>query len=179
MGVRKLNHAVLFVSDLARSVAFYETVLGFERLPDEFPGGVFLRCADSANDHDLGLFQAGSSAQQPAGVVGLYHLAWEVATLAELADTRDRLDHAGALVGGADHVATKALYARDPDGIEFEVCWQVPDDLVEDAFDSDPQATAPLDLDAESTRYGATTLGGPRTDREVWSRVASRIGRGY
>ncbi len=57
MSVRGLNHAVLFVSDVTRSVHFYTTVLGFEKLPMDFPGAAFLRGANSANDHDLGLFQ--------------------------------------------------------------------------------------------------------------------------
>src|SRR5690606_17802965 len=52
--MRGTNHIVLYVSDLARSLDFYEQVLGFERLPGGFPGGAFLRHAGSANDHDLG-----------------------------------------------------------------------------------------------------------------------------
>jgi hypothetical protein len=50
-------------------------------------GAAFLQAADSTNDHDLGLFavgvQAGASAAGRTSV-GLYHLAWEVDTLAEL-----------------------------------------------------------------------------------------------
>ncbi len=38
----------------------------------------------------------------------------------------------GALVGASDHITTKALYAKDPDGIEFEVSWLVPADLITD-----------------------------------------------
>ncbi|MDQ8706061.1 VOC family protein [Streptomyces sp. LHD-70] len=48
---------MLFLSDLERSTAFYCDVLGF-RPPQAFPGAVFLQAADSANDHDLGLFQS-------------------------------------------------------------------------------------------------------------------------
>ena len=33
---------------------------------------------------------------------------------------------AASLVGATDHGVSKSLYAKDPDGIEFEVMWQVP-----------------------------------------------------
>ena len=174
MPVRRLNHAVLFVADVARSVAFYVDVLGFVDIGVDFPGGAFLRAADSANDHDLGLFRA-TGPRPPDGSVGLYHLAWEVATLRELAALRERLVESGALTGAADHAATKALYARDPDGIEFEVTWLVPDHLVEDEIVPDLNPTRPLDLDAEIARYGADTPGGPRTDRGLYARIAARL----
>ena len=38
----------------------------------------------------------------------------------------------GALVGASDHVTTKALYAHDPDGLEFEVSWLLPAELITD-----------------------------------------------
>ena len=63
----------------------------------------------------------------------------------------------GALVGASDHGTTKALYARDPDGLEFEVSWLVPADLLTPDL---TMRTAPLDLDAEIARYGADTPGG-------------------
>ncbi|MFE5474318.1 VOC family protein [Nocardia sp. NPDC056541] len=172
--MRGINHIVLFVADLPRSIAFYEDVLGFERLAEGFPGGAFLRHPGSANDHDLGLFQARTPTAGPAGSVGLYHVAWEVDTLSELVAVRDRLTAARALTSAGDHGSTKALYARDPDGIEFEVCWLVPDEQVEDALAPGTSLTAPLDIDAQIRRYGATTAGGPRTDPQVWARVAAR-----
>ncbi|MGW5381393.1 VOC family protein [Nocardia sp. NPDC003963] len=173
MSVRSLNHAVLFVSDVEVSVAFYTRVLGFERIPADFPGGAFLRGASSANDHDLGLFRARGE-RAADGSVGLYHLAWEVETLTVLAETRTRLLEADALTGAANHAATKALYGRDPDGIEFEVTWLVPDHLVPDELGPGVPPTRPLDLDAEIARYGADTPGGPRTDRHLYARLAQR-----
>jgi catechol-2,3-dioxygenase len=162
MPVQRLNHAVLYVRDVETSSAFYRNALGFEPVM-EIPGrAVFLQAAGSTNDHDLGLFQIGPQAG-PSGAgrttVGLYHLAWEVDTLAELARLRDVLQAAGSLVGASDHGTTKALYAQDPDGIEFEVSWLVPADRLGDG-DSDTPATAPLDLEAEIARYGADRPGG-------------------
>ncbi|MBN9737251.1 MULTISPECIES: VOC family protein [unclassified Pseudonocardia] len=161
MPVQRLNHAVLYVRDVARSVAFYTDTLGF-RTVVELPGGqgAFLQAAGSSNDHDLALFGIGDGAgasQAGRGTVGLYHLAWEVDTLAELARVGQKLQEAGALAGASDHGTTKALYAHDPDGLEFEVCWLVPAALIDGG---DGMRTARLDLQAEIDRYGADTPGG-------------------
>jgi catechol-2,3-dioxygenase len=159
MAIRRLNHAVLYVRDVATSVAFYTEALGFTVLT-ESPGAAFLRASGSTNDHDLGLFGVGAGAPPPAAnTVGLYHLAWEVETLAELRDVRTKLTEMGSLVGQSDHSTTKSLYAKDPDGIEFEVCWLVPKDRL-DLVTSNGTGVAPLDLDAELALYGATTVGG-------------------
>lgn len=159
MPVQRLNHAVLYVRDVERSVAFYSDVLGF-RVVMGFPGAAFLQAEGSSNDHDLGLFQVGEQAgDSGAGrsTVGLYHLAWEVDTLRELRRVAAVLTEHGALVGASDHGSTKALYAHDPDGLEFEVSWLVPADLLGPDV---TMRTAPLDLEADVARYGADTLGG-------------------
>ena len=93
MPVTRLNHAVLYVRDVERSVAFYRDILGFSQVMG-FPGAAFLQAPGSTNDHDLGLFEIGAGAgPSPAGraTVGLYHLAWEVDTLAALRDLAAKL----------------------------------------------------------------------------------------
>lgn len=162
MGVTRLNHAVLYVRQVERSVGFYRDTLGFE-IVHAFPGAAFLRAPQSTNDHDLGLFEIGAATDSEAGRgrVGLYHLAWEVDTLAELGATADRLSAVGALVGASDHRTTKSLYAHDPDGLEFEVCWIVPAaHLTEQLLNESAGAIRPLDLAAEIAAYGAHTKGG-------------------
>ena len=162
MPVQRLNHAVLYVSDADRSAAFYEEVLGFRRLTS-MPGAVFLQAPGSTNDHDLGLFTIGEGAgPSEAGrrTVGLYHLAWEVDTLAELERLAAELSARGALVGASDHGTTKALYARDPDGLEFELSWLVPADLLDDEALSARSRIGRLDIAREKARYGADTRGG-------------------
>jgi len=159
MSVRRLNHAVLYVSDLARTVSFYRETLGFE-VRTEIPGrAAFLRAPGSANDHDLGLFAIGDTASAgPEPHVGLYHLAWEVGSLADLVDARQKLAAAGALVGQSDHRVSKSLYARDPNGIEFEVMWRVPaEDWDEEK--SRGSMIAPLDLEAAMARWGDRITG--------------------
>lgn len=159
MAIKRMNHAVLYVRDAQRSADFYRDVLGF-RTVVEFPGGSFLQAPDSTNDHDIAFFSIGTGAgPSMAGraTVGLYHLAWEVGTLQDLAEVGAKLQEVGSLVGASDHGSTKSLYAKDPDGLEFEVCWVVPGDLLDP---DQPFGTFPLDLDRELARYGALTPGG-------------------
>ncbi len=127
-GIRRLNHAVLFVSDLDRALAFYTDVLGFGLLSrEERFNAAFLRTAESTNHHDLGLFGLGpSAAPRQRAQVGLYHLAWQVDTIDDLAAMREKLVAAGHLSGESSHGATLSAYGYDPDGNEFEIMWMLP-----------------------------------------------------
>jgi catechol-2,3-dioxygenase len=148
--IRRLNHAVLWVTDAPTSADFYTTVMGFESVATMGDQAVFLRADGSTNDHDLGLFSVGQRPKAPPHSPGLYHLAWQVNTIEDLATLRAKLIAAGALVGESDHGVSKSLYARDPDGIEFEVMWAVP----KENWPSGP-STDRLDLDAELARWAA------------------------
>jgi catechol-2,3-dioxygenase len=165
MPLTRLNHAVLYVRNVTRSVEFYTEVLGFapvDMTPEGFTGAAFLQAAGSDNDHDLGLFEVGAEAGPSTagkGTVGLYHLAWEVDTLAELEAVHHRLVEAGALVGTSDHSTSKSLYGADPDGIEFEIAWFVPPDRIDPAVLAGRRSIRPLDLAKEKERYGPTTPG--------------------
>lgn len=155
---RRLNHAVLYVSDLGRSVEFWTAALDFE-VVSEYPGqAAFLRLRHGANHHDLGLFQVGSNGQVAGRPPGLYHLAWQLDTIDELAAARQTLADLGALAGSSSHGATKSLYAKDPDGIEFEIMWMLPR---ADWGAYDRQATVEaLDLDSEVRRWSGVSTAG-------------------
>jgi len=152
--VARLNHAVLFVRDATRAAAFYGRVFGFEVVANEFGGqAVFMRAGGGDNHHDLGLFTVGPDAPRaPRGSVGLYHLAWEVPTIEDLADAARVLSEAGALGGASDHGVSKSLYGADPDGNEFEIMWRVPREAWGEY--EDHGAVLPLDIDAEVRRWG-------------------------
>lgn len=123
----RLNHAVLFVSDLERSVTFYREAFGMEIVAREPRArAAFLRLPRSGNHHDLGLFGIGDRPREAYPSIGLYHLAWQVDTIDELEEARLTLANLGAYVGESSHGATKSIYARDPDGNEFEVMWMLP-----------------------------------------------------
>ena len=145
---------MLYVRDARRSAAFYSEAFGFEVLAEYGEGAaVFMRAAETENHHDLGLFSIGPQAPLPEqGRVGLYHLAWQVDTIHDLAEMRERLQRMESLVGESDHGVTKSLYAKDPDGNEFEVMWMLPKeqwgDMEHDAI------TKRLDLAAELAQHG-------------------------
>jgi len=162
MPITRLNHAVLYVRDAQRSADFYTELLGFRRLPmaEGMSGAAFLQAPGSTNDHDLGLFSVGDAARPAGRAVGLYHLAWEVDTLAELQRLSTVLAGRHALVGASDHGSTKSLYGRDVDGIEFEIAWIVPADLLDDEALEGRKTIQPLDIAREKQRYGAETWGG-------------------
>jgi catechol-2,3-dioxygenase len=145
--VKRLNHMVLYVRDVERAKNFYRDVMGFN-VTTERPGrAAFLRANGSDNHHDLGLFGIGNTGAPSTGGarLGLYHAAWEVATLEDLVEARQALASAGALRGESDHGNSFSLYAVDPDGIELEVFWMLPrEEWSERGF-----GTWTLDLDRE------------------------------
>lgn len=156
----RLNHAVLFVADLSRSVDFYTGVFGMEVIATEpRANAAFLRLPRSGNHHDLGLFGVGpAGGPRGRGAVGLYHLAWQVDTIDELAAARQSLIEAGAYGGESSHGATKSIYGADPDGIEFEVMWMLPR-----AEWGEYERAAPvdrLDLAAEVARWSGVGTAG-------------------
>lgn len=153
MATRGMRHAVLWVSDPAASASFYEQALGLET-KSVVGDAVFLSSPESATDHDLGLFKATDPPAVPRAV-GLYHIAWEVGTLRELTEAKERLTNMGSLVGENNHGVSRSLYCKDPDGIEFEIMWEVPVELL----DPDAPTNVPLDLPADIARWGADRLG--------------------
>lgn len=151
--VARLNHAVLYVRDVDRAVEFYKSVFGFEEVSRIRDFAAFMRAAGGDNHHDLGLFAVGPDAPgPPRGSTGLYHLAWEVPTIDDLATAAQVLRDARALGGASDHGVSKSLYGQDPDGNEFEIMWRVPreqwGDMETDAV------IAPLDIAAEVSKHG-------------------------
>ena len=155
MGVTRLNHAVLFVRDAEAAADFYGRVFGFRNLGAP-PGmrAAFMRAEGTDNHHDLGLFEVGPDAMKPPrGSVGLYHLAWEVETIEDLARMSETLREARALTGTSDHGVSKSLSGRAPEGNEFEVRWRVPREAWGD--NPDEAVVRPLDLEAELARWGS------------------------
>ena len=151
--ITRLNHVVLYVRDARNSLAWYEGVLDFKPTSPPTDRGVFLRASGSDNHHDIALFSIGADAPAPTRgqQVGMYHAAFEVETIEDLAEARERLlNHtgtAGRLVGETDHGASFSLYVHDPDGNELEIFWLLP----REEWERKP-ATRVLDLAGEIAR---------------------------
>ena len=151
--VARLNHAVLYVRNADVAAEFYGRLFGFE-VVERIPGrAIFMRAGGGSNHHDLGLFSVGEGAPRPPrGSVGLYHLAWEVPTIEDLATAARELQEAGALGGATDHGVSKSLYGADPDGNEFEIMWRVPREAW--AEEEARGAMRALNLQQEVLRWG-------------------------
>ncbi|HEY5431357.1 MAG TPA: VOC family protein [Solirubrobacteraceae bacterium] len=118
-----LGAVSLAVSDLSRSRAFYETVLGLrgQELED---GGVAFGAADAAGPMRV-LVRLYGDAAAPAldrSATGLYHLAILLPTRADLGHALTRLaETRWPLDGASDHLVSEALYLADPDGNGIEI----------------------------------------------------------
>jgi catechol-2,3-dioxygenase len=169
----RLNHAVLFVADLERSVRFYTEVFGMEVTATEpRADAAFLRLPRSGNHHDLGLFGVGPhAAPKRRGGIGLYHLAWQVDTIDELEQARHVLADAGAYTGESSHGATKSVYGADPDGNEFEIVWMLPR-ADWGAYEHAAPIDA-LDLSAEVSRWSGVGTAGRVLPGSVDATVAA------
>ena len=158
-GIQRLNHAVLFVGDIGAAVTFYVDILGFTVAATEpAMNAAFLRTPHSTNHHDLGLFGLGPDTARPhRGSAGLYHLAWQVDTIDDLAQLRRSLVTATAYTGESSHGATKSVYGADPSGNEFEIMWLLPRDAW--GVYEDKAIVEHLDLDAEVARWSGVSTG--------------------
>lgn len=124
MDINGLAEVVLNVRDIPRALAFYQGLLGMERMsPEGQPGPVFLR-AGQANDAVPALVVLVPLAADAGAFVGpraLHHLALTLP--AEGFDrARERLANAGLEVRGGKHpmLAVRTFYVTDPDGNEVE-----------------------------------------------------------
>ena len=119
-GIDRVGHVVLWVSDVAREVAFYHDVLGMEIVNhDVATGEAFL--SFGAQHHDLALFRGEGDGTH--GTRGLEHIAFHVTGgIDDLRDMHARLRAAGvAIERTSDHGMTVSVYFRDPEGNRLEV----------------------------------------------------------
>ena len=126
---RKLGHVVLNVSSLARSVPFYESLLGIHevaRMGEEgkkFAGAdmVFFSFGDS--HHDLALREVPSGTRVVPETLGLAHVAFKIGEgLAQLHAHAEHLRAQGIeFAFTRDHIVSQSVYVKDPDGILVEM----------------------------------------------------------
>ena len=145
-----IGHVHLKVSNLERSIAFYEGVLGFEVMQRWGTQAAFLSSGDYHHHIGLNTWESrGGSAPQP-GTTGLYHLAILYPDRATLGDALRRVREASIpLDGASDHGVSEALYLRDPDGNGVELYRDRPREEWPRAADGSlTMGSAPLDVEA-------------------------------
>jgi catechol 2,3-dioxygenase len=141
-----LGAVSLTVSDLGRTRAFYEEVLGLSGT--ELGTGVpALSVPDGSTLVTLHA-DASAPARDPRAP-GLFHLAIVMPHRRDLAESLLRLGAARwPLSGASDHLVSEALYLNDPDGNGVELYRDRPRDQWRRDPDGTPQmATLRLDLD--------------------------------
>jgi len=107
----------LTISDLDRSIRFYEAHLGFAVHRRE-PRVAWL----GAGAQDLLVLAQSDKAPRVRGTTGLYHFAILVPTRADLARALRRLVATETVMqGAADHGVSEALYLADEDGNGIEI----------------------------------------------------------
>ena len=163
MGIVRLNHAVLYVRDAERigrrstqRCSASATVASLRRAERSS------RRPDSTNDHDIAFFTIGADAGPSAAgghASGCTTWRGRCRRWPSWRELAGALTEAGALVGASDHGASKSLYAHDPDGLEFEVCWIVPADAPRRRRRR-RSASVRSTSQAEIARFGEAPVGG-------------------
>jgi catechol 2,3-dioxygenase len=123
----KIGHVHLKVSDLNKSLEFYQGLLGFELTMMYGDQAAFISAG--GYHHHIGLNTWHSLGLPPAekNSVGLYHTAILYPTRKDLAVIFDRIRRAYyPLTGASDHGVSEALYLDDPDGNGVELYWDRP-----------------------------------------------------
>jgi catechol 2,3-dioxygenase len=108
----------LQVSDLTRSVAYYEQVIGLRVITT----GETTTLGAHGDDRPLVTLRTGTgitSARRTA--FGLYHFAILLPDRAALGRFAAHLAERSVEVGAADHLVSESLYLWDPDGLGIEV----------------------------------------------------------
>ncbi len=130
VAVQELGHIVLYVRDLARSVAFYRDVLGWRQVGEDSPGLPVAVFSSGRTHHELLLIEVGPDATPipPGRRVGMYHFGLKFGDSDDdLRAVLARIREAGVtIVGATDHTVTHSLYVVDPDGNELELYVDIP-----------------------------------------------------
>lgn len=114
-----IGSVTLVVSDLERSLRFYEETLGFGRLQRHAAAA---RLSADGTRTLVELRERRGAARRPQQTAGLFHVAILVPSRAALGRSLRRLANMGwPLTGVADHLVSEALYLDDPDGLGIEI----------------------------------------------------------
>src|SRR5438876_3234146 len=122
----QLGHIALRVRDVDRAVKFYSEVLGLS-VKNQGRGAAFLGIRPDAS-HEIALFGLPAAAEGPDPArVGMYHMAWEMASFEELEALHKRLQAHGAQIVGYSDRQCNVMFL-DPDGNELEAIWEPSED---------------------------------------------------
>jgi catechol 2,3-dioxygenase len=144
-----IGHVHLKVSDLARAIAFYRDVLGFEVMQQLGDEAAFLSAGGYHHHIALNTWESSGGSPPPPGTTGLYHVAIRYPDRQTLAQAVQSVVDAGVRLSGAsDHGVSEAVYLRDPDDNGVELYRDRPREQWPREGDRLNIYSAPLDLQA-------------------------------
>jgi len=149
----RLGPVHLTVTDLERSVSFYERIVGLRARPgvdgqDADAGGARVAGLGLGAGDDVLVLHEDPAARAPGRESGLYHVALLYPSRVELARAGLRVAASSVPIDGAsDHETHEAIYLPDPDGIGLELAADRPRSDWPDMSDPATYAGGPQPLD--------------------------------
>ncbi len=121
--VTRLGRVRLQVADLARSLAYYEQVIGLRSVERPADGLSMVTLAAHRDDTPLVELHEhlGSRPVPRRGRLGLYHFAILLPDRAALGRFVRHLASIGVEAGMSDHAVSESIYLTDPDGLGIEI----------------------------------------------------------
>jgi catechol 2,3-dioxygenase len=125
----RIGHVHLKVSDIDKSLAFYQGLLGFEIMQRYGSQAVFISAGGYHHHIGLNTWHSKGAKPAPINAPGLYHTAILYPERKDLAVVLKRLIEAKhPITGASDHGVSEAIYMDDPDGNGVELYWDKPKD---------------------------------------------------
>ena len=157
-----LGRAVLQVSSLDRSLAYYCDLLGFDVVRSGDRAAI-LKPQDGENGFVELREKPGVRAVPRGGAIGLYHVAVLLPDRAALGRFVHRLLELDVRFGSANHLVSESIYLWDPDNLGLEVYADRPRDTWRVHGEELVMATEPLDFRAVlGSSNGEKWVGMPR-----------------
>lgn len=116
----RIGTVTLRVTDRPRALRFWHEVVGLAILSQDDPAAL------GCGGRPLVYLQPGATTPMPEMALGLFHVALQVPTRADLARCATRLAASGHRHSGQDHLISESLYVADPDGNKIEITWLTP-----------------------------------------------------
>ena len=137
----------LEIQDLDQSLTFWRDLVSLDRL--EAANG---SAALGIDGDPLVILHRSATKRVQRGYSGLFHVAINLPTEAELARVLARLRATGHRFGAVDHIVAKSLYMNDPDGIGLELTFETPERVRSYRWDEGDESAIVIDAEGRSRR---------------------------
>ncbi len=166
-----MGHVALTVADLARSLTFYEQVIGLRLLAQEEENGATTAVLGT-DTAVLLLLTENKAAKQFSPTTGLFHFALLLPTRRDLALVFRHLGQTGVNLGASDHLVSEALYLDDPEGNGIEIYADQP----REAW---PRLDGRIQMDTKRLNVPSLLAELSAEDTAVWSGLPSGTKMGH